>query len=191
MKKNIVLIGGSHGIGLEMANKLSQNHNVCVASRTKEGLDGSNTTHIPFDATRDELDSDQIPEKIHGFAYCPGTINLKPLKMLSMETFKEDMDINFFSMVKVVKTIMPKMAEHSSMVFFSTVAVGVGMPFHTSVAAAKGAIEGFAKALRGWHGRKMFVKHAFLKDLKKQRATENLMACIGGAKEKILSTMLL
>jgi NAD(P)-dependent dehydrogenase (short-subunit alcohol dehydrogenase family) len=33
------------------------------------------------------------------------------------------------------------------MVFFSTVAVSVGMPFHTSVAAAKGAIEGFAKAL--------------------------------------------
>ena len=33
------------------------------------------------------------------------------------------------------------------MVFFSTVAVGTGMPFHTSVAGAKGAIEGFARAL--------------------------------------------
>lgn len=39
------------------------------------------------------------------------------------------------------------MTEGSSMVFFSTVAVGTGMPFHTSVAAAKGAIEGFAKSL--------------------------------------------
>lgn len=77
--------------------------------------------------------------------------------MLSMETFKEDMDLNFFSMVKVVKTIMPKMAEHSSMVFFSTVAVGVGMPFHTSVAAAKGAIEGFAKALAAEYAPKVRV----------------------------------
>jgi NAD(P)-dependent dehydrogenase (short-subunit alcohol dehydrogenase family) len=39
------------------------------------------------------------------------------------------------------------MAEKSSMVFFSTVAVGTGMPFHTSVAAAKAAIEGFARSL--------------------------------------------
>jgi NAD(P)-dependent dehydrogenase (short-subunit alcohol dehydrogenase family) len=57
------------------------------------------------------------------------------------------MELNFFSLVKTVKDILPRMAEGSSMVFFSTVAVAVGMPFHTSVAAAKGAIEGFAKAL--------------------------------------------
>ena len=30
---------------------------------------------------------------------------------------------------------------------FSTVAVKVGMPFHTSVSASKGAIEGFARSL--------------------------------------------
>lgn len=157
MEKNIVLIGGSHGIGLEMAKKLSKDHHVFVASRSKEELVQSNITHIPFDATRDEFDGSQLPEEIHGFAYCPGTINLKPLKMLSLETFKEDMEINFFAMVRVVKSLMPKMAEHSSMVFFSTVAVGVGMPFHTSVAAAKGAIEGFAKALAAEYAPKIRV----------------------------------
>ncbi|MDX1315077.1 MAG: SDR family oxidoreductase, partial [Eudoraea sp.] len=58
-----------------------------------------------------------------------------------------DMQLNFFNLAKVTKDIMPKMATDSSAVFFSTVAVGTGMPFHTSVAAAKGAIEGFAKSL--------------------------------------------
>ena len=33
------------------------------------------------------------------------------------------------------------------MVFFSTVAVQTGMPFHSSIASAKGAIEGFTRAL--------------------------------------------
>lgn len=33
------------------------------------------------------------------------------------------------------------------MVFFSTVAVQKGMAFHTAIAAAKGAIEGFARSL--------------------------------------------
>jgi NAD(P)-dependent dehydrogenase (short-subunit alcohol dehydrogenase family) len=32
-------------------------------------------------------------------------------------------------------------------VLYSTVAVKIGMPFHTSVSASKGAIEGFARSL--------------------------------------------
>src|SRR5690606_31521713 len=63
--------------------------------------------------------------------------------------FREDMKINFFSPIKIVQHILPnlKRSQHASLVFFSTVAVKVGMPFHTSVAAAKGAVEGFAKSL--------------------------------------------
>jgi len=147
MSKNILLIGGSHGIGLSMANALQGDHNVFIASRTTEELDGVNATHLPFDATSDELDLDALPEEIHGFAYCPGSINLKPFKMLNIDDFTADMQLNFFSMVKVIKQVMPRMATDSSMVFFSTVAVQTGMPFHTSVSAAKGAIEGFAKSL--------------------------------------------
>jgi NAD(P)-dependent dehydrogenase (short-subunit alcohol dehydrogenase family) len=50
-----------------------------------------------------------------------------------------------------------KKSEQASLVFFSTVAVKVGMPFHTSVAAAKGAIEGFAKALAAEYAPKLRV----------------------------------
>ncbi len=147
MKKNILLIGGSHGIGLEIVKLLHESHNLFVASRTAEELGSLDVTYIPFDVTTDDLDLAKLPESLDGFVFCPGTINLKPLKMMGIETFREDMEINFFSLVKVAKSVMPRMAEGSSVVFFSTVAVGMGMPFHTSVAAAKGAIEGFAKAL--------------------------------------------
>jgi NAD(P)-dependent dehydrogenase (short-subunit alcohol dehydrogenase family) len=48
-------------------------------------------------------------------------------------------------------------AEQSSIVLFSSVAASMGMPFHTSVAAAKGAIEGFAKALAAEYAPKIRV----------------------------------
>ncbi len=157
MQKNILLIGGSHGIGFEMAKALHTEHTVYVASRTKDELYNLDVNHISFDATSDNLDEAQLPDVIHGFAYCPGSINLKPIKMLSLDAFREEMELNFFSLVNVVKSILPKMAEGASMVFFSTVAVGTGMPFHTSVAAAKGAIEGFAKSLAAEYAPKMRV----------------------------------
>lgn len=148
MQKNILLIGGSYGIGAAIAEKLRKDHNVIIASRSSEKIP-KEIKHIPFDAVKDDISKLDLPEKIDGLVYCPGSINLKPFKMISPETFKEDMELNFHSLVRVVHGLLPKMknAEQASLVFFSTVAVKVGMPFHTSVAAAKGAIEGFAKAL--------------------------------------------
>lgn len=148
MKKNILLIGGSHGIGKSIVTQLKNEHNVFVASRTNDEVD-EDATYLKFDVLEDSITDLDLPEVIHGLVYCPGSINLKPFKMLSPKTFQEDMDINFMGLVKVVHGLLPKLknAEQASLVFFSTVAVKVGMPFHTSVAAAKGAIEGFAKAL--------------------------------------------
>lgn len=149
MKKNIILIGGSHGIGLETAKNLAEDHNVFIASRTSEQLADLNVKHLEFDVTKDKIEDLDLPDTIDGLVYFPGSINLKPFKMLKPEAFQEDMNLNFMSLVKVVQDLLPKLknSEQASLVFFSTVAVKVGMPFHTSVAAAKGAIEGFSKAL--------------------------------------------
>ncbi len=157
MSKNILLVGGSHGIGFEIAKRLHEENTVYVASRTNEELGNLDVNYINFDVTTDSLDASQIPDEIHGFVYCPGSINLKPFKMLSTETFKEDMELNFFSMVSVLKNVIGKMVEGSSMVFFSTVAVQTGMPFHSSVAAAKGAIEGFTKSMAAEYAPKIRV----------------------------------
>ncbi len=157
MQKNILLVGGSHGIGFEIAKALQDQFTIYVASRTYDELGNLEVNYISFDATTDTFEDSELPNELHGFVYCPGSINLKPFKMLSIDTFKEDMELNFFSLVKVVKTVMPKMADGSSMVFFSTVAVATGMPFHTSVAAAKGAIEGFAKSLAAEYSPKVRV----------------------------------
>lgn len=157
MKKNILLIGGSRGIGKSVAQQLHETHTLFIASRSQEGLEEIKCQYFPFDTTKDDFNLMTLPDTIHGFIYCPGSINLKPFKMMGLEIFEEDMRINFLGLVKIVKEILPKMAQSASMVFFSTVAVGKGMPFHTSVAASKGAIEGFAKSLAAEYAPKLRV----------------------------------
>ena len=157
--KNILLIGGSYGIGLALAKELQNKNNVFVASRTNEDLDNLNVTHIQFDASTDTLDTSKLPEVIDGLVYLPGSINLRPFKGLKPEVFESDLQINFIGLVKVIQTVLPNLtaSNQSSIVLFSSVAASMGMPFHTSVAASKGAIEGFAKALAAEYAPKIRV----------------------------------
>ena len=156
--KNILLIGGSYGIGAAIAAQLKDTHKVYIASRTQENMPHG-VTHLDFDVLSDDVTSLELPDQIDGLVYCPGSINLKPFKRIKPQTFQEDLEVNFLSLVKVVQDLLPKLsASHqASLVFFSTVAVKVGMPFHTSVSASKGAIEGFAKALAAEYAPKMRV----------------------------------
>jgi len=149
MKKNILLIGGSTGIGYQIAELLNENNNVIVASRNKSELNTDKVTHFEFDVLKDDISELELPDTIDGLVYCPGSIDLKPFKMIKPESFEKEMDLNFFGLVRCVKGVLDKLknSDQASLVFFSTVAVKVGMPFHTNVAAAKGAIEGFAKSL--------------------------------------------
>lgn len=157
--KNILLIGGSYGIGFAIAKELQQENNLFIASRSNENLSGLQVTHIPFDAATDTLDISKLPAVIDGLVYCPGSINLRPFKGLKIEAFETDLQINFISLVKVIQTVLPNLtaSEQSSIVLFSSVAAAMGMPFHTSVAASKGAIEGFAKALAAEYAPKIRV----------------------------------
>ncbi|SRX76286.1 SDR family NAD(P)-dependent oxidoreductase [Aequorivita antarctica] len=158
MQKTILLIGGSYGIGASIAEKLKDSHQIIIASRSNDNIP-KDIIHLTFDVLKDDITSLDLPKKIDGLVYCPGSINLKPFKMMRPDNFNEDMELNFNSLIRVVHGLLPKLknSEQASLVFFSTVAVKVGMPFHTSVAASKGAIEGFAKALAAEYAPKFRV----------------------------------
>lgn len=157
--KNILLIGGSYGIGYAIAKELQFESKIYIASRTNELIADLNVTHIPFDATTDVLDTAVLPAVLDGLVYCPGSINLRPFKGIKPETFESDLQVNFISLVKVIQSVLPNLtaSEQSSIVLFSSVAASMGMPFHTSVSASKGAIEGFAKALAAEYAPKIRV----------------------------------
>ena len=147
MRKNILLIGGSSGIGLATAKLLTQNHEVYIASRSSDSLTGLDIHHLPFDVTTDDLSTLDLPAELSGLVYCPGSINLRPFKGLKPEAFEADFQINVMGFVKSLQAVLPKLTTNSSVVLYSTVAVKVGMPFHASVAASKGALEGLGKSL--------------------------------------------
>ncbi|MDR9401467.1 MAG: SDR family oxidoreductase [Psychroflexus sp.] len=149
MSKNILLIGGSTGIGFETAKRLQHDYNVIVASRSQGDLADLNVTHHEFNVLEDDISNLDLPDQLDGLLYLPGTINLKPFKMMRSNVFEEDMKINFFKLVETTQALLDKLkaSDQASIVYISTVAVQTGMPFHTSVAAAKGAIEGFARSL--------------------------------------------
>ncbi len=145
MPKNYVIVGASSGIGAELASQLvNEGHQVLGLSRSVS----SAGDHEVYDVTESgEIQS--LPESIDGFIYCPGTISLKPFRSMKMEQFREEMEINFFGAVKTLKQCLKglKKANQPSVVFFSTVAVQQGMPFHSSISSAKAALEGLTRSL--------------------------------------------
>ncbi len=147
--KNILIIGGSSGIGLALADILSTSNEIYIASRSSDNLTGLNAHHITFDATSEILDTSTLPEKLDGFVYCPGSINLRPFKGLSVEAFEKDFQINVTGAINSLKNVLGNLSAsgNASIVFFSTVAVQTGMPFHSSVATSKGALEGLTRSL--------------------------------------------
>jgi len=148
--KNIFIVGGSNGIGLSLIKEIYVKNNVYSASRNNTNLIDYDVNHIQYDSVNDEdLDVSLLPDKIDGFVYCPGSINLRPFNALKIESFLEDYKINFLGAVKSLQKILPfmKKSDNASIVFFSTVAVSTGMPFHSSVSSSKGAIEGLTRSL--------------------------------------------
>jgi NAD(P)-dependent dehydrogenase (short-subunit alcohol dehydrogenase family) len=160
--KNFVIIGGNRGIGERIVSGLLQKeHSVYHFSRfsTEEPKDLGSLYHpTKFDATKDEF-NEVLPESIDGYVYLPGSINLRPFERYSMEEFMADININLLGNVKILQKLMPSLKKNgaASCVFFSTVAVGQGLPFHASIASAKGAIEGLTKTLAAEYAPKVRV----------------------------------
>ena len=145
--KNILVVGGSKGIGREIVNSQLEKGNNCYNfSRTESGINNQNLTEEKIDILSDDLPD---IENIDSVIYCPGSINLKPILQLKEEDFVNDFNINVLGAIKTVKTYLNnlKKGDDPSLLFFSTVAVGQGMPFHSSVSVAKAGIEGLTKSL--------------------------------------------
>ena len=148
MARNILIVGGNTGIGLEIAKRLkSQGDHVTAAARNSLPLNEIDIPTQPFEAM--EPGGLELPETLHGLVYCPGSITLKPFHRLSQEDFSRDLQINFMAAAMVIQQALPalKASGEASVVMFSTVAVAQGMPFHASIASAKGAVEGLTKSL--------------------------------------------
>lgn len=150
MSERYVIVGGTSGIGAAL-----------VAELVEAGAEVIRTTRNPERAmphpglqtlawnAGDAFPADAVPETLAGLVYCPGSIRLKPFARLKESELVEDFELNLLGSVRAIQACLPALqrAETSSIVLFSTVAVQTGMPYHASVASAKGAVEGLTRAL--------------------------------------------
>lgn len=146
MQRNIVIVGGTKGIGKALATQLGPADNVITISRTNT----NEANHLTLDAATGSLEQlQQLPAAIHGLVYCPGSITLKPFNRLTDADFIADYQQNVIGAARIIRALLPNLraADGASIVLFSTVAVKTGMPFHASIAAAKGAVEGLTRSL--------------------------------------------
>jgi 3-oxoacyl-[acyl-carrier protein] reductase len=145
--KTFVFAGASSAIAHETAKLLKESGNKIIGISTKP-------KDFDYDVFHqiEAYDFGNFPtleNAIDGLVYFPGTINLKPFHRLKSEEFKADFSINTLGAVAFTQSYLNnlKKSENAAIVYISTVAVGVGLPFHSSIAMAKGAIEGLTKAL--------------------------------------------
>jgi 3-oxoacyl-[acyl-carrier protein] reductase len=144
--KNIVIIGGSKGIGNAILLQQLESNIVHNISRNEPEITHPNLKHYSIDVLKDTLPE---IESIDTLIYCPGSINLKPIGSLSIDDFRNDFEINVIGAVKTIQKYLPvlKKGTDPSIVLFSTVAAKLGMPFHASIATAKAGVEGLVKSL--------------------------------------------
>ena len=147
MTKTYVFAGASSKSAIETAKILQGLGNNVIGISTKK----ENVVYNSF-FTLDKYETATFPvinESIDGLVYFPGTINLKPFNRLTINDFLTDYQINSLGAVAFIQAYLPnlKTGTNPSIVLISSVAASLGMPYHSSIAMAKGALEGLTKAL--------------------------------------------
>lgn len=175
--KNILIIGGSSGIGAALVSELKDSNNIFATYKTNEvEAVESNVSFIHFDANEDKLDNSILPDVIDGFVYCPGGIKLLPFGRIKEDNLKEDFDTQVLGAIRTLQAVLPnlKRSDNASILFFSTVAVQTGFNFHSQISISKGAIEGLTKSLAAEFAPKIRV-NAIAPSLTQTSLTEKLL----------------
>lgn len=148
--KNFLVVGASSGIGQTLASQLKDAGHQVFGTYFKHGekqVPGVAYHHL--DVRSDGWNIDFLPEQLHGLAYCPGRIILKPFARIAPRDFEEDYQLQLLGAIKVIQFTLSRLKNSGAgaVVLFSTVAVQTGFAFHSMVSASKGAIEGLTRAL--------------------------------------------
>ena len=158
---NIVIIGGTSGIGMALSEHFSHKDNVFIGSRSIENIancvesnkninsnifSGESVDVSNFESVEKFLDqANSILGSIDVIINCAGSLLLKPPHGLKEEDIDSVYKINVYSCYALLKFGFKYMRSNGgSFVFFSSAASKVGLKNHEVISGAKGAISSIA-----------------------------------------------
>jgi len=155
MSEKYLIFGATGSVGSSLAEQLKDSGNdVHLVARNEsevkaiaEKLDCSYTVaDVLEDGFIEKVKSDIY--EIKGIAYCVGSIDLKPLRMVTEADMNKCMKLNLYSAIEAIKGYQEILKKNKgSVVLFSTVAAQRGFTNHTIIASAKAAVEGLTVTL--------------------------------------------
>ena len=155
MSEKYLIFGATGSVGSSLAEQLKNSGNdVHLVARNEievkaiaEKLGCSHTVaDVLEDGFIEKVKSDV--NEIKGIAYCVGSIDLKPLRMVTEADMNKCMKLNLYSAIEAIKGFQESLKKNKgSVVLFSTVAAQRGFTNHTIIASAKAAVEGLTVTL--------------------------------------------
>ena len=155
MSEKYIIFGATGSIGSSLAKKLKDSgQDIHLVARNEESaqqlasqLDCAYTVADVLENNFIEKVKSDIPEA-KGVAYCVGSIDLKPVRMVKEQDLNNCMKLNLYSAVEAIKGYQESLKKNKgSIVLFSTVAAQRGFTNHAIIASAKAAVEGLTVSL--------------------------------------------
>jgi NAD(P)-dependent dehydrogenase (short-subunit alcohol dehydrogenase family) len=162
--KYILISAATSDIGTAIVNRLSPKYNLVLHGRDPLKLDSlcdevkTGNKIIPWNYDLKDVEGIQESLKglitasdisISGFVHCAGSLRILPLKNFRLEYAREIFDVNFFSAVEIVKTLLLKInkQELNNIVVISALFSKLGSKGNSIYAASKGAIDSFVNSM--------------------------------------------
>ena len=155
MSEKYLIFGATGSVGSSLAEQLKDSGNdIHLVARSESDVK-SIAEKLGCSYTIADVLEDNFIEKvksdindIKGIAYCVGSIDLKPLRMVTEADMNKCMKLNLYSAIEAIKGFQESLKKNKgSVVLFSTVAAQRGFTNHTIIASAKAALEGLTVTL--------------------------------------------
>ena len=155
MSEKYLIFGATGSVGSSLAEQLKKSGNDIHLVARNESEVKTIAEKLSCSYTVADVLEDGFIEKvksdisdIKGIAYCVGSIDLKPLRMVTEADMNKCMKLNLYSAIEAIKGYQESLKKNKgSVVLFSTVAAQRGFTNHTIIASAKAAVEGLTVTL--------------------------------------------
>ena len=157
MADKILIFGATGAVGSSLAKLLNENSisthligkNEEEISKLSEETNGSySVADVTDPSFIEKIDSDLKNIDIAGIAYCVGSIDLKPINLVTKKDYLKSLELNLFPIVEIIKKYKENLKKNkASIVVFSTVAVKQGFANHSIISPVKASLEGLTVSL--------------------------------------------